>query len=255
MDKVLIIRRFGGFGDALVHRQIIRDVGLAYDAPVAFACPIRFHPILSDHPYISELIDYDEVQPFDYSLVFDTSDVCARTEVAHLQRGQQVPQRADIWAAQCGVILTDYDPHFRWAESELEQARATLGDCGCLFCPVSANDRKDLDQVQREFLFEVLDRAGYRPRVLHHQPLGLPQFSPMKIRQWMALIAVAPLVVGVDSSQVHMAGLARVPQVAIFKIHPGKVVTKHYTHCEVIQTTYGLDALAVLRAIEKALQP
>lgn len=240
-EKILIIRHTGGLGDILMHRMMFEDFKLLMPkCKICFACPKKYHDAVYDHPYIDELLDSKDVDEKDYVISYDTTSACTRHETRVAPFSEK--NRSDIWANHCGVELTRHNMHITIEPELIEDAKKRLSQFKkptVSFSPISAMRVKNLLPWQMECIVNYL-KPQYDVFGLHHQPikelndLGIPVFSNLSIRQWMATIRVADYVVSVDSAAAHLAGGLNKPLMSIFTFADGKVYQKYYEN-ELVQ--------------------
>lgn len=235
-DKVLIYRKNGGLGDILVQRMLFGEVkALDPSIRLFYACPTKYRSAVADHPALEAVLDVEAVDRSDFGAVYDISTVCRDTECRSAP--YPAPNRSDIWAATVGLTLRHHDMQLSFRDGEVAAARRRMvhvaGGRGPLvaFSPVSAMNGKNLDQQQASGVLAGLRRNGFCPVVLHTsylEWLDCPQLTRLSIRQWMACVASADLVVSVDSACFHMAGGAKRPLVGVFSFADGAVYGKYY---------------------------
>lgn len=243
-NTVLIYRRNGGLGDILAHRMLFEDIKLINpDAYVVFACPAKYHQCVEDHPFIDELKDSELVDPSQYMLTYDTSSACMRHELTMAPFSDK--NRSDIWANHCGIKLQNHNMHLNIDQNQLMEVQRTLdlireGKPTALFTPISAMYNKNLLPWQMEVVIKKLRDSGFFVYGSHIRPidtfteLDVPILKG-NIKKWMAIVAAADCVVTVDTAAVHMAGGLGKPTTAIFTFTDGKVYTRYYSNCVLVQ--------------------
>lgn len=226
-----------------MHRMLFEDLhDMGFE--VHFACPTQYHNALIDHPHIHKLLDSAEVDHHAYISYHNTSQACGNYEMNIAPRADL--HRSDIWAKHCGFTLTKHNMHIRLTDNEKIEASHRLKEIGngqpvVLLAPYSAISSKDLDASQIQGVARSLTAEGYRVVGLHSSPVGplvkegLPSFSGLGIRQWMALISLADYIISVDTAAIHCAGGLGKPAVGIFTWASGPVYTKYYPTVEVVQ--------------------
>lgn len=238
-NKILVVRRVGGLGDILMHRMMFKDFKrLMPDAEIHFACPSLYHEALVDHPYIDKILDVTEANKDDYILVYNTTSACGRYESRLAPFSGD--HRSDIWAAHCGVVLTDHDMHINVSDEEkkegkniIEKYRNKKGPAVAL-CPVSAMYGKNLLPSQMDWIIKASRNYNFylfglhRDVVPHLMQRNIPMIHNLNIRQWMAVLNQADYVISVDTSSFHCAGGMKKPLTGIFTFADGKVYGKYY---------------------------
>jgi len=243
-NTVLIFRRNGGLGDILVHRMLFEDIKLINpDAHLVFACPAKFHQCVEDHPFIDQLKDSETVDASQYMLTYDTSSACMKHELAMAPFSDK--NRSDIWANHCGIKLKHHNMHLNVDENLLAEVKKTLdkirgGKPTVLFTPISAMHNKNLLPKQIKAVVKKLRECGFFVYGSHLRPidtfteLNVPILKD-NIKKWMAIVAAADCVVTADTAALHMAGGLGKPTTAIFAFTDGKVYTKYYPNCVLVQ--------------------
>jgi len=244
-NSILIIRGNGGLGDILVHRMLFEDFKRVMpDAKMCFACPASFHQAVVDHPYIDELLDSATVEAGKYVQAYNTSNACARYELAVAPLSGM--NRSDIWANHCGINLTNHEMHItlekeikELAKEEVEAHRDSHGSA-VLFTPISAMLNKNLVRKQIVEVVNALRSKGLYVYSSHTtsipvlQDMGVPVLKG-NIRQWMGYVDAADYVISVDTATIHMAGGIKKPLTGIFSFTDGKVYMKYYPTAELVQ--------------------
>lgn len=238
-NKVLVFRNTGGLGDIFMHRMMFEDFHRVMpDVEVHFACPPQYFPAVVDHPYVAKVVNSFEVQRRDYIVHYNTTTACGRYEM------KMAPfsglHRADIWAEQCGLILSNHNMHIRLTDEEkqrgknlIEQHRDRPGPAVCI-APVSAMENKNLLPHQLMGVVEGLRERGCYVFGLHNHPLytliknKVPSISGTSIRDWMGILNQTDYVISVDTAAFHCAGGMGKPLVGIFTFADGKVYGKYF---------------------------
>lgn len=245
-NKVLIIRGIGGLGDIFMHRMMFEDFKrIMPDAEIHFACPRYYHDALTDHPFIDKLLDLEEVQREDYIIIYNTTTACGREEMKLAPSAG--PNRSDIWAAHCGVVLTRHNMHISLTDEErtigkflIEHNRDREGSAVCL-APVSAMQTKNFMDHQILGLTKLLREKGLYVFALHNTPIpicykhDIPMLDETKIRRWMGIIHEADYVISVDTAAFHCAGGMGKPVVGVFTWANGDAYGKHYKKAQIVQ--------------------
>lgn len=238
-NKVLIVRGVGGLGDILMHRMMFEDFKkLAPDVEVHFACPKTYHDAVTDHPYVDKVLHTEDYNRQDYIASYTTTTACGRYEM------KQAPysglHRSDIWAAHCGVKLTNHDMHIRLTEGEkiegsrlIEQHRDRYGPSVAV-APISAMHNKNLLDHQLLGLMKGLHERGLYAFGLHTAPIlpllqkDIPVICQINLRQWLGVVNQVDYVISVDSATFHAAGGLGKPLVGIFTFADGRVYGRYF---------------------------
>lgn len=248
-NKILIVRKFGGLGDILMHRMIFEDFKLLMpSADIHFACPSKYHQSLIDHPFINKLLGIDTADKTtecydlsEYTISYDTSVACGKYESKIAPRADL--HRSDIWAQYCGVNLTKHNMHIQLTDEELAWGENKLAEFGngpyVLVNPISAMKIKDLSDPCITKLFDLLESNGFNPIGIHADPIEVllkrSSLYHLKIRQWMSVIQASNYMISVDSAAFHCAGGMNKPVLGIFTFANGDVYSQHYPKAQSIQ--------------------
>lgn len=244
-NKILIRRNVGGLGDILMHRMIFADFKrMMPDAEIHFATPKYYHPVLQDHPFLDKILSLEELDKTNYIASYNTTTICGRTEMKNSPFHS--PHRSDIWANQCGVILTNHDMHFNISQEEqikgkqlLESNRDREGKT-ILIAPVSAMSNKNLSDKITEKVIQELQKTNYVVGI-HNSPIylfmkkGFPCIYGINLREWLGVIHQADYVLSVDTAVFHAAGGLKKPLIGIFTFTSGVVYGKYYPTANIIQ--------------------
>lgn len=241
-NKVLIRRRYGGFGDILMHRMMFEDFHRVMpEIELYFATSSFYLDHAKGHPF-AKALDIRTVNNNDYGTVYDTSTACRVYETKY---APTEVHRSDIWAAHCGVQLCRHNMHLK-ADPQLVsvvKARIDLWNPEHLpvvaFSPYStqATEFGQGKSLLEHQIVEVI--AGLRARKLfpiavHDEPK--PIFTRLAVRElfhltsesWKAAVAAADYVVTVDTAMFHMGGGLKKPMTAIFTFTDGMTYGKYY---------------------------
>lgn len=246
-NRVLIIRGVGGLGDILMHRMLFEDFKLlAPDVKIDFACPWQYHDVVKDHPFIDRILGLNEYHLEDYIVSYNTTTACGRYEMKIAPQSDL--HRSDIWAKHCGINLTRHNMHFCLTEEEkvegkqiIEKYRFCDGPA-VIFCPISAMDKKNIQDKQMVDIAKGIQERGFYPVALHSTPIipliknNIPIITKPKLRQWLGVINQCDYVVTVDTACLHCAGGMGKPMVGIFTFVNGKTYTKYYQNSECVQS-------------------
>lgn len=245
-NKILVFRNTGGLGDILMHRMMFEDFHRVMpDIELHFACPPQYHSAVEDHPYVSKILNSFEVQRRNYIVHYNTTTACGRYEMKIAPYSDK--HRSDIWADQCGLILTNHNMHINLTDKEkqygkdlIEQYRDCQGPAVCI-SPISAMNNKDLLPDQITGIVKGLKERGYYAFGLHNHPLytfiknKIPSISNTSIREWMGILNQTDYVISVDTAAFHCAGGMGKPLLGIFTFVNSKTYSKYYPKVELIQ--------------------
>jgi len=245
-NKILIIRGVGGLGDIFMHRMMFEDFKRVMpEAEIHFACPKFYHEAIIDHPFIDKILDLKEFKKEDYIISYNTTTACGRGEMKLAPLAG--PNRSDIWAAHCGLILTKHEMHISITDEEKRQAEIILQNNRnsdgpiVILCPISAMHNKNLSDQQLTELVYKLKEKGLCVIGLHNAPIKLfvknqiPIISDVNLRIWMAILNVADYVISVDTAAFHCRGGMKKPVVGIFTFANAHAYGQHYPKAELLQ--------------------
>lgn len=241
-DKVLIKRKFGGFGDILMQRMMFEDFSKS-GIKVFYSCPHQFIEMAQSHPFLSEEpIEISKIDDEDFGIVYDISSICKQTESREGSNNKK--HRSDIWANHCGIELQKHEMHLSVDPESLQFCKNILSSINednnpvVLLCTKSTNDdfgeAKSLTNNQISKVVEHVKSLGMLPVTTGdskqeiYEALGVKQFTPINIKTWIALVQACDLIVSVDTATFHIAGGLKKPLVGIFSFTNGKVYGKYY---------------------------
>lgn len=245
-NHVLILRETGGLGDILAMRMMFEGFKRVMpDANITWAVPRQYFAAAINHPFVDEVVDCREVNKEDFNIVFNVTFCCGRYEIKIAPVADK--NRSDIWADHCGVMLTSHDMHLSVGDDARNEAWQRVASClsrpdapVVIFCPVSAQQGKDLNTTQQIGIVQRLWKKGCNVIALHDKKIpelsdaGCPVLTGISIEQWMATIAIADYVVSVDTASFHCAGGLKKPTTGIFTYVDGKVYSRYY-EAEIVQ--------------------
>ena len=248
-NKVLIKRRAGGFGDILMQRMMFEDFN-KINLDLTFACPQHFLEMAKNHPFV-KAIDISTINETEYGAVYDITTACRVHEMKYAPFCQD--HRSDIWAAHCGVTLTNHNMFLTPQPEAIENCQNYLKYINPQNKPIvilatksggdDADDfskSKSLLDSQSTILVQEIRNLGLLPIAIHHEPqdiysqLQVQQFS-LPIPEWIAMIDAANYVISVDTATFHIASGLKKPLVGIFSITQGLIYGKYYHTAEIVQ--------------------
>lgn len=238
-NRVLVFRNTGGLGDIFMHRMMFEDFHrIMPDIEVHFACPPQYHSAVIDHPYVAKVVNSFDVDRRNYIVNYNTTTACGRYEMKMAPYSEK--HRSDIWADQCGVILSNHNMHIQLTDEEknhgkelIEKNRDREGSAVCIV-PISAMENKNMLKTQLLETVAGLRNRGYYVFGLHNHPIytliknDVPCIHGTSIREWMSIINQADYVISVDTAAFHCAGGMGKPLVGMFTFSDGKVYGKYF---------------------------
>ena len=235
---VIIVRKYGGLGDILMQRPIMRQVKIASpDCMLHYAVPMQYIPLVAD------LDDIDCIVPLDclrgnymYDWRGDISSACVRHEVAF--RGRVHLNRTDVWAQYIDIEMTQHEADLSFETKEIESAIRLLNKTGVrqeqflAVSPVSVDPTRTLLTKHVEAGIEFARQNGLKPVILHpvflQEYSHFPQINGTTLRELMAIMTLARACFTTDTGVLHVAGYLHIPTVALFNHTSEEIVTKWY---------------------------
>jgi len=241
-NKILIKRRSGGYGDILVQRMLFEDFSQAFPgAEITFACPAQYVEMAKNHPFATA-IDLGSVNEDVYGVVYDLSTACRVHE--NRQGIDNKDNRSDIWAAHCGVTLTNHNMMLKPDANVLDQCREAFkrynkeGKPAILVASASSDDQcgiaKSLTYNQISDVVKALRDIGCYVFTIHsdkqvvYDNLGVDQIFSIHQQAWIAMVELADAVISVDTGTFHIAAGLKKPLIGIFSFTNGKLYGKYY---------------------------
>lgn len=244
-EKILIFRAVGGLGDILMHRMIFEDFKkIDPNVKIVFATLPCYFDALRDHPFIDELVNSNDVDLTQYNVSYNTTSACCRYEI--MTAPNSGLHRSDIWSNHCGVKLKNHNMHLTISPEGLAYGMKTVehyrqgNQPVVLLCPISAMVAKNLLPEQMQGVVERLRAmnccviASHTKSVPKLIEMNVPIIST-NVQQLFGLVKACDYIISVDTSQIHIAGGLKKPAVGIFTFADGKVYTKFYSSCELVQ--------------------
>lgn len=233
--NICILRNKGGLGDILMHRMIFEDIKKSFDGcNLTFACPKEYHPAVDDHPFVDRVITPEEINEKKYIAIYDTTHSCYRYE--NLMAPNINKHRSDIWAEKsCGISLSNHNMYISVESKFAEEVSQIFNNRkNILFSPISAMGSKSLNENQYKPVEEKLKELGFNVWYLHTKQISENMIKP-GIKRFLAAISLCDMVLTVDTAAFHAAGGMGKPCVSIFGWTDGKVYSKYYKNCRIIQ--------------------
>lgn len=239
-NKILIKRKYGGFGDIIMQRMMFEDFNNCFEnADITYCCPRQYLEFAKNHPY-AHALPIEEINEKDYGAVYDISTAC-RVHESRLG-SKNTKNRSDIWANYCGIKLQNHNCHFSCDKTDFYKkclheinpnkkpivlfvAKSTKCDFG---------QAKSLTSKQIIEVSNYLLNSGFFVFTIHNEPiqeftdLGVAQFLNIECEAWKELVGASDYVVSVDTGTFHLAGALKKPLVGIFSFTDGKIYGKYY---------------------------
>jgi len=257
-DKILIIRKYGGFGDILICSYLLSVIHEKYpDNELTFSTPTGHHEWFRGIPWL-KLIKYDGVfenyrqirggviqsEVADrYDIVEDVSTPCHIWEslfggFGFDKNGLKWQNRIEIWGHWIGINnIKNPKSCIKIRNKEIKDARDKYvpelnGKPLCILAPMSALKEKNYPYYR-----QIENELSSKYRVIYMAyPEQIPGAIKTKtLREMTALVGAADLVVAVDSAIMHAAAVMNRPCVGIFNINDGETYCKFYPTVHPVQ--------------------
>ncbi|OGF96907.1 MAG: hypothetical protein A2Z06_00365 [Candidatus Glassbacteria bacterium RBG_16_58_8] len=263
-SPILITRAMGGIGDflmmmpalhAMKKRNINREIHLAI--------PRQYFSLFQNNDM--RLIDIEN-EPFDrrsYGKWFNLSD-CPASRVENRTAPRVRTNRIDIFAKALGldwgtIRRMDHRPPYSVSEEERE-LRSAFWKYHGLEGKTVVGIQIRTEEVYRDYPhMEKLahEISGHR-KVLAFDAEIIPGYNGsniikvegLPIRHAFALAAGCNLLIAPDSAFVHLAAALDIPCIAIYGPIDGKVRTRHYPNCKLIDARDRFGCLPCWRSRE-----
>lgn len=240
-NKVLIKRKYGGYGDILMQRMLFEDLKSQFpNLKIEYCCPQQFLPF-AKNPYINA-VSLDSIDSEQYGAIFDISKACGIHEMKYGINNEL--HRSDIWANSMGIELENHNMHLSVPTIKSDKFKEIIKKHNinnlplALIAPHSKLTEfgiaKSLPDNLLENLVSILKKKGFFIFSVHHifydllHSLNVLQFTDTSLEEWIYLTNLSNLVVSVDSATFHLAGGLKKPLVGIFAFTNGKVYGKYY---------------------------
>lgn len=252
-ERFLILLRHAGIGDHLIASMLFPALREQYpEVQVTYAIPSRFHPLFAGTDV--QVLAYDG--GFDrrwlgaYDLIEDINTPCHAWEFLFVGRGGtdgdghglRWRNRLDIFSRWFGLKIQTPRSDIAISEGEKTEARRLLlrtrtnGRPVCLLSPFSLDQAKCYPWFAE--LATRLEADRWCVRFLHSAPIPgpVPTLAGLPLRLMGAVVAVADLIVSVDSAAFHWGGILRRPTVGIFNSNQGQIYCRDYPTAHPVQT-------------------
>lgn len=251
MNRVLILRSYGGVGDILAMRMIFEDLKVKYpEFHISWAVPHNLFAAAKHHPYIDEVVSAHNYDDKSYVHIYNLSTICTRYEWKMKKFNDK--NRSDIWAEHFGLNLSKHNMHMPDYSSEFENIKQKLINLGwdqkkklLCFAPRSAIQIKNLTNKQCEFIKQItsdffLYIVNLVP-IIELDYLKIPTLCGTTLKEAFAAVQMSNCVIATDTGLLHAAAGYKKPTLGIFSYVSGEVYCKYYDTVQVVQKHYKSD--------------
>lgn len=255
-DKVLILRQYGGFGDAIILSCLLNEINKRYDCPIVYGCRETYMEFYNNVPFVScipfDLVHFGGTVTKEckiaskvtnlYDIIIDLTVPCHIWEELFFDPlVNKWRNRLDMWGNWCG--LYDFESPstcIKLMPEEINHANSYYikrnSKPVAVVSLTSANIHKDFT-AEAPMLINGLTDMGYQ--VLHvGDPSKLSKIKTVHAktkREFLAIMAAAEIVVSVDSAALHAASVFGTRTYGLFSTNDGKAYCKYYPNTTPIQ--------------------
>lgn len=237
----LLIKRLGGAGDVIWALPVIRELKMRYkDLYIAYWVSDKDLPLLEGNPYIDEKIKnsptLDKVKTFDW--IIDFYETIERYNPAEYEEA--------------------YDIHFKWvlnerpagdlmgnlfvSEFENYQVNRIFGKDYIVVALNSSAPKRTyfqmaavIDRLLAETDYKIIVSGDYQME-LPVNPRIKNLIGKTKLREFLAIVNNAKLIICTDSGNTHFAGQLRKPCVALYSTVGTDTRAKYYPLMKTLQS-------------------
>jgi ADP-heptose:LPS heptosyltransferase len=263
-ENILITRVMGGIGDLLMMTPGIHALRKKHPKPeVHLAIPRPYFPVFSGNPDVVLLdIHREKLDPTSYDLWINLTDCPAeRLEPATAPNVKR--SRIEIFAASMGIGTralrrSGTKLRFAFSEEELAFQRIFFRANGLSRHTVIGVHLKSVDSYKNyPHMEELVDSLRSLPetkvlifdgnRIDGFDYPGVIKVDNLSLRKAFALASGCSMVIAPDSAFVHFAASQDIPTLALYGPTDGKVFTKFYDLCRLIDSRESLPCIPCWR--------
>lgn len=247
-NKILILRKCGGYGDIINMRMIFQDLKLACpDFDFYWALPHGYFPAAAKHPYVKDLVNFSDFKESDYLAVYNLTHCCTKYEWSLGIKCDK--NRSDIWAEYMGLDLNNHNcfmPDYSNLFPSIKERLISLGWDGIkklvAFAPKSALSVKNLTFDQCKFIQTITKEfflfTIHNVPILDLYSLDIPFLTNLSLSESMSAIQFSDFVIASDTGHLHCAGGYKKPSVGIFCYTNSENICRYYETVHVVQGRY-----------------
>lgn len=260
--KILITRAMGGIGDFLMMTPGFSALAKKYPSyEIHFAIPKRYFSLFHGNNDITLLdIESEELNHLQYGKWFNFTDCpAARKESKTVPKVKE--SRIDIFAKALGIrglklLRLNKKPIYFISKDEIEFRNIFWNEH-------NLNGKKVIgvqlhsDETYRNYPFmeELVKKISkeFNVLVFDGEPIAGCNFENVikldncSLRNAFALASGCDAIIAPDSSFVHFAASQDIPCLALFGPIDGKVRTKHYPYCKILDASKQMECLPCWR--------
>ncbi len=260
--KILITRAMGGIGDFLTMTPGLHALKKKYPRrEIHLAIPKRYFPIFENNEDV-KLIDIDEelFSLYAYNKWFNLSE-CPAARVESLTAPKVKKSRIDLFARGLGIngfrlLKMDRKPRFFFTDKELEFAEDfwqsfNLGNRPVIGIQVHSDeeyrDYPHMEELVKEISSKQTVLVFDDKRIKGFDFENVIKIDTLSLRQAFSLACKCDLIIGPDSSFIHLAAVFNKPSIVLAGPIDGKVRTQHYPNSVYIDIRDHLGCLPCWR--------
>lgn len=244
IEKILIIRQYGGLGDILMQSQILPEIRKRHPhSEITYAIPKEYLSLFENCLYINRAIDVSEINTNlhkfissgEYQFIGDISQTCIRGEMNDMREtGRFVKSRQRIWAESIGLYECRFEnTAISITDEERHEALKELGYSNKPFICISPSSnegsrsypinltKKLISLLKDNFQVVVIDNKGFAFD-------DCINFNSIPLRKIGAILSNCDYTIGVDSGILHFAGILGKQVIGLFGVTSWHPRLKHY---------------------------
>ena len=229
----LVVKRLGGAGDVIWGLPVIREIKQRFkNIYIAYWVDKKDTPLLKDNPYIDEIITHspnlEKVLSFDW--ILDYYETIERYNPAEYEEAYDIHWKWALNEKPSGDLMGN----LFISEFEKYQTERIFGKDYIIVALNSSNPKRTYFQMGA-IIERLLNETDHNIIVSGDYPIELPENDRVKnlirkttLREFLALVNSAKMVICTDSGNTHFAGQLRKPCVALYSTAGADTRTKYY---------------------------